>query len=164
MKKLLLATFILVSTVTLNAQVTFHQVGNKKVADTFAEAPQNFLGELRQLRGFGCFIKVDKSSEQYDNLVGFYEIGKEEEQYLSFGVSAQLVNSKGKVIAKSNTEKTKLIPNQKVILKRLSFSKDTFEKLPKGKYELVLSGIPSNKAVREMVKLGNPETRFFFSK
>ena len=30
-------------------------------ATTFAEAPQKFLGELHQLRGFGCFLKVSKS-------------------------------------------------------------------------------------------------------
>lgn len=164
MKKLLLSIFVSTIGITLSAQVTFHQIGDKEMAAKFAEAPQSFLGSLQQLRGFGCFIKVDKSAEQYDNLVGFYEIGKDEEQYLSFMVTAQLVNEKGKIVAKSNTETTNLRPNQKTILKRLSFSKGTYEKLEPGKYELVISGIPVNTGAREMIRSGNPETRFYFKK
>ena len=73
----------------IQAQHSVIQIGNAQSAKAFAENPTKFLGDLRALRGFGSFLNVDKSSKQYDNLVGFYEIGKEGENFLIFFIKSK---------------------------------------------------------------------------
>ncbi|MEO0895226.1 MAG: hypothetical protein AAFY71_02325 [Bacteroidota bacterium] len=154
----------------LQAQHTVIQLGDKKSAASFAEAPQKFMTEIRSLRGFGCFLKVNKSDEQYDNLVGFYEIGKEGENFLIFFIKAEIVNAKGKVVASSNKVKAKLAPGKKAFPGQnffpgnIFFPKGTYGELPAGNYELRWKAVPAEKELSRMFKMDKPEIRYRFSK
>lgn len=155
---------------SLQAQHSVIQVGNAQSAKAFAENPAKFLGDLRALRGFGSFMNVDKSSKQYDNLVGFYEIGKEGENFLIFFIKAEIVSSEGKVVASSNKSKAMLVPGQKTFPGQnyfpgqIFFPKGTYEKLPKGSYELRWNAVPAAKELQSMISMGKPEVRYRFSK
>ncbi|MEO0470584.1 MAG: hypothetical protein AAF206_13240 [Bacteroidota bacterium] len=163
MKQLFSLSLLLLFGFQVQAQLTVHQVSKKQDAAMLAEAPQKVLTNLNMLRGFGSFLKVDKSDENYDNLVGFYEIEKEN-NFLVFFVQAQLYNQEGKVVAKSNNVKAKLFPGDMSSVEGLAFPGDMFDDLEEGEYELRLSFIPIEKEVRSMVKNVMPELPLTFTK
>ncbi len=164
MRGLFLVLFAIGLSISLQAQGTFYQFGSKKTAAQFAEAPQKFMSNLNMLRGFGSFLEVNKESKYYDNLVGFYEIGKDENSFLIFFITAELVDKEGNVVAKSNTVKTKMIPNKKTAVKGLAFPGEYYEELGSGTYELRLNYMPEEEEIAQMIKLGKPKTRFVFEK
>ena len=164
MKKLFVLSIALLIGISLQAQLTSHQIGNEKTAAEFAESPQIFLDGSRQLRGFGCFLSVNKKHERYDNLAGFYETGKDGDNFLIFFVTAEVVNKSGKVVGKSNTIKAKIIPGKTYYPSKLAFPGDLFDELDGGAYELRISVSPANKELKEFYRIGKPKVQFRFEK
>ncbi|MEM9897440.1 MAG: hypothetical protein AAF789_13830 [Bacteroidota bacterium] len=154
----------------LQAQLKFVQLGDQKSAAAFAESPQKFLIDLRAIRGFGSFIIEDESHAQYEKVVNFYQQGKEGENFLIFFIKAEIVNSKGKVVASTNRVEAKLVPGKKTFPGQnyfpgqSFFPKGTYEKLPAGNYEMRWNAVPANKELSGMVSMGTPEVRYRFSK
>ena len=78
LNKLLLSILLLLIGYQSSAQVVLNQTVDSKFASALAENPAKVLTDGKFLRGFGSFLIVDRSDENYDNLVGFYDVDKEE--------------------------------------------------------------------------------------
>ena len=164
MNKLILSSLFLLFGYQSFAQLVGHQTIDPEFASMLAENPGKVLSGENSLRGFGCFLKLDKSDENFDNLVGFYEIEKEElfEQSVGFYFQAEIVNAEGKVFAQSNKVKAKVPMDGKTVYPiGLTFPGEYVKKLEAGSYELRLSAMPIDKELGKMYKSGNAEVTAF---
>ncbi|MEO0470583.1 MAG: hypothetical protein AAF206_13235 [Bacteroidota bacterium] len=167
MKNLIFFTLSILFGLQMQAQLNVHQVSEQETAASFAKAPQKFLSDLNQLRGFGSFLKVDQSHQNYDRLVKFSQLKEAKDPdhaIMLFAAKVIIFNMKGESVAESNVVKLKMFPGEYTKVGGLSFPGDIFRVLDEGTYELRLSASPIEDELKGMVKHVIPDSPLRFTK